>query len=105
MDRLSAILLSSIILLLISPIAFARCIVNGEEIPCEQFWASYGWIFVTIGIVLIVLLTFWFFMLIDCIKRKFKDKTLWTIIIIFTNVVGAVLYYFMVKRKKSNRGI
>lgn len=36
--------------------AFAQCYVNGKEIPCDIFWANYGWIFV--GAFLIIGLTF-----------------------------------------------
>jgi hypothetical protein len=45
-------------------------------------------------------------MLIDCIKRKFKedsDKIVWVIVIIFTGVIGALIYYFIVKTKDKKR--
>lgn len=41
---------------------------------------------------------FWLWMLIDCIKRKFDDKTMWLLLIIFFNLIGAVLYYFTVRK-------
>lgn len=42
---------------------------------------------------------FWLIMLIDCIKREFDQKALWIILILVLGIVGAILYYFMVKRK------
>ena len=39
-------------------------------------------------------------MIIDCAKRKFKkdiDKVVWILVIIFLNLIGAVVYYFAVK--------
>jgi len=100
MKKLWAVLSYVLLLLVISPIVLAQCSVNGKEVPCNQLWTSFGWIFIVIGIVSIVAFIFWTWMLIDCIKRDFKDKTLWIIIIIFANILGVILYYFIVKRKK-----
>lgn len=70
-----------------------------------------GFIGKGIGVVLIlaaaILLVFWLWMLIDCLKRpddKFaiggKDaKLIWILVIIFTGLIGALLYYFLIKRK------
>lgn len=44
---------------------------------------------------------FWIWMLVDVIQRKFKkpnDKIVWILIIIFTHFIGAVIYYFLVKK-------
>jgi len=52
----------------------------------------------------IIAFVFWILMLVDCIKRKFKDdieKIVWILVIIFTNIVGALIYYFIVKRNKK----
>jgi hypothetical protein len=44
---------------------------------------------------------FWIWMLVDCLSRKkFEDKLVWVIILIFLNIFGAILYYFIVKNKK-----
>jgi hypothetical protein len=44
-----------LLLMIISPAMAALCTVNGKEIPCEVFWAQYGW-FLTIPFLLIGLL-------------------------------------------------
>tara|TARA_Y100000310_G_C20659484_1_gene803892 strand:- start:1206 stop:1457 length:252 start_codon:yes stop_codon:yes gene_type:complete len=52
----------------------------------------------------LALLIFWILMIIDCIKRKFKEeseKIIWILILIFLGVIGATLYYFIIKRKKE----
>jgi hypothetical protein len=52
--------------------------------------------------IILVILIFWFWMLADCIHKKFKHKRSmieWFIIIIFVPILGAVLYYFLVKVK------
>ena len=61
----------------------------------------FGLIFAGISIFAFV---FWILMLVDCIKRKFKDDTekiIWILVIIFTGIIGALIYYFIVKNKKK----
>lgn len=48
---------------------------------------------------------FWILMLVDCVKRKFKgdtEKVVWVLVIIFTGIIGALIYYFVVKVKDKN---
>ncbi|MBI4150984.1 PLDc N-terminal domain-containing protein [Candidatus Woesearchaeota archaeon] len=54
-------------------------------------------LFLTIGTV------FWVWMLIDCVQRKFKkdnDRVIWVLIIVFLHWIGALVYYFAIKRKR-----
>jgi TM2 domain-containing membrane protein YozV len=47
---------------------------------------------------------FWIWMLVDAVRRDFEDpnlKVLWIIILILLGFIGAVVYYFVVKRKIS----
>ena len=56
-------------------------------------------IFAGVGIFLFV---FWILMIVDCVQRKFKndnDKLVWILVLIFLHVLGALIYYFVVKRK------
>jgi prolipoprotein diacylglyceryltransferase len=69
----------------------------------------YGALFViplilfVVGLVALVFI-FWIWMLIDCLSReKFEDKLVWVLVIIFLHVIGAVLYYFIVKNKPNTR--
>ncbi len=49
---------------------------------------------------------FWLWMLIDCLKRpddKFAigenhAKLIWVIVIIFTGFIGAIIYFFLIKK-------
>jgi hypothetical protein len=45
-------------------------------------------------------LVFWIFMLIDCAKRKMpdNDKVVWILVLALTSYLGAIIYYFAVKR-------
>lgn len=54
--------------------------------------------FVLIGIAMTV---FWILMLIDAAKRQFtneNDKVVWILVLCLTQVLGAIIYYFVVKR-------
>lgn len=65
-------------------------------------------LFVPVFVFVIVL---WFWMLIDCLKRpddtfKFggnNAKLIWILVIIFTGLIGALIYYFLIKRTDSHQ--
>ncbi len=40
--------------------------------------------------------------LLDILKSKFNgyDKLIWVIIVVFANIIGAILYYFIGKKQK-----
>ncbi len=54
----------------------------------------------------------WLWMLIDCLKRpddKFAigenyAKLIWVLVIVFTGLIGALLYYFLIKRNETSIG-
>jgi len=53
-------------------------------------------------VIAILILIFWIMMLVDAIQRKYKDKNdkiVWVLVIIFTGLIGALIYYFIVKKK------
>ncbi len=60
--------------------------------------------FVILGILGFV---FWLWMLIDCLKRpddRFAiggnyAKLIWVLVIVFVGFIGALIYYFLVKRR------
>lgn len=52
----------------------------------------------------------WIWMLVDSIKRTYKnadEKLMWILIIVFAQIIGAIVYYFVVKKqdKKNKRSI
>ena len=58
---------------------------------------GFGLIAIAIGASLFI---FWLWMLIDCLKRDFKkdyEKIAWVLVMIFLHILGAVIYYFVVK--------
>lgn len=62
------------------------------------------WLTVTFGaigtVVLILLGLFWLWMLIDALMRqRFQEKLVWVLVLIFLNILGAILYYFIEYRR------
>ena len=63
--------------------------------------------------VFVFVIGFWLWMLIDCLKRQddmFKfggnnAKLIWILVIIFTGLIGAVIYYFLIKRTDSRQDL
>jgi len=57
--------------------------------------------------VILVFGVFYLWMLIDAIRRNNytgkDDKILWIVLFIFTGWLGAILYYFIIKRKLDNK--
>jgi len=59
------------------------------------------------GVIITAAFAFWLLMLIDCLQRPRErfpdggehDKLIWCLAIFFVHFVGAVIYYFLVKRK------
>ena len=65
------------------------------------YWTSPFLIlfFLIIGLFLFI---FWILMLVDAVQRKFKgpnDKLVWVLVLIFLNLIGAIIYYFVVYSK------
>jgi hypothetical protein len=58
-----------------------------------------GTAFAIILPIFIILGAFWLWMLIDCIVRPVDNKTTWLLVIIFLQFLGAVLYFFIARRK------
>ena len=49
---------------------------------------------------------FWIWMLIDCATREpdeGNDKLIWVLIILFTHLIGAALYYFFRRPERISR--
>ena len=87
--------------------AAAKCTVNGQEVDCaelgNQFKGFLGWgivIFLLFGIWATV---FWVMMIVHVAKHNVENKAMWIILMVFTGIVGAIVYYFVVKRKFINQ--
>ena len=62
------------------------------------FFVILWGIMMTLGVLITI---FWVFMLVDVAKRDFKkenDKLTWILVVVLANWIGAIVYYFVVKR-------
>ncbi len=51
-------------------------------------------------------LAFWIWMLVDCLQNEASegnDKIIWVLVIVLTNWIGALIYYF-VRRPQRRQG-
>ncbi len=67
------------------------------------FWGIMMLFYCLFFIAAIIFFVIWLWMLIDCLKRENfegpNDKLLWALVIIFAGILGAAIYYFVVKTK------
>lgn len=53
----------------------------------------------------LIAMAFWIWMLVDCLKHessKGNDKLIWVLVIVLTNWIGALIYFF-VRRPERKR--
>lgn len=58
------------------------------------------------GMIGLAFLAFWIWMLIDCIKfepDEGNNKLIWVLVIIFTQLLGAIIYYFVQRRERLRK--
>lgn len=88
-----------------------NCMINGRQVPCEQvqeqlqgmgLLLGIGAVFMAIWLLFLIITIvggiFWLLMLIHASSHEIENKPLWIIILVFTNFLGALVYYFTVKR-------
>jgi hypothetical protein len=90
---------------LIASATEAVCKLNGEVVACgELAGAAKGFaifamlIPIFFGVISILCLIFWVMMLVHAVKNPIENKPLWIIIILLGNGIGAIVYYFVVKK-------
>jgi hypothetical protein len=56
-------------------------------------------------LMILIMAAFWIWMMIDCGKREFEgdsEKLLWFLIIFLSGIIGAIIYYIVVKRMNKS---
>jgi len=66
---------------------------------------GFGLAFIVfIGLIVLLASIFWLWMLVDCAmnpRLSDTEKIVWVLIVLFTHLVGAVVYYFVARPKKG----
>ena len=63
-------------------------------------------VFAIIAFVILFTTIFWIVELIDAVRRDFSDpnmKVIWVLVIMFSHVIGALVYYFAGKQQGTLR--
>ena len=58
-------------------------------------WFTAFWLFASI---------FWLWMLVDCLTKKRlpdTEKLIWVVVLLFTHILGAILYFVLVRSRGS----
>ncbi|MCC7357616.1 PLDc N-terminal domain-containing protein [Candidatus Uhrbacteria bacterium] len=83
----------------------ATCKINGQEVPCESLGkvaksaVGYGFgLFALFFILMIAGTIFWILMIIHAASKPIENRPMWVVIIVLTGLLGAIIYYFVVKR-------
>ena len=85
--------------------------MNSTSVDISQSFGGFAaGLFAVIAflIVLCLLLTaFWVWMVVDCANAPMEsgDKTAWILILLFTHLLGAVLYYFIPRRERLSKRV
>ncbi len=111
------IVIPIILALLILNSVFAQKEINPTVDPIKMSGAAaaiggFAIIFLVIWLVFMVAMIlgiiFWIFMIIDVAKRKFpndSDKIMWILLVVLLGVIGAIVYYFVVKRADKKQKV
>lgn len=85
--------------------ADATCTLNGQIVSCAQMahdakeFLGWGFGFFLFFIVLFLLMfIFWIMMIVHAIRNPIEHKPLWILIMLLTGIIGAIIYYFAVKK-------
>lgn len=84
---------------LLIPNAYVFAQSNQAQVSLGRVGSNVALTVIPFFVLFIALTIFWVMMLIDCIRRDFKDKVVWVLLFLFFGYLGAILYYFLVKRK------
>ena len=82
---------------------FAQCTLNGEAVPCDQMPVWPFALMALFFIFMMVLLAFWVWMIVDVAKYEKENTVAWVLVVVLAQVVGAIIYYFVRRRKRIKK--
>ena len=94
----------------------SKCTAWGKEVPCEDagnlfFGSILGFIggsiilFIILIAISLFITIFWILMIVHAASNQVEGKAAWIILMIFTGLIGALIYYFVVKRLFDDKNI
>lgn len=70
-----------------------------QKLSTEYVMKFIGKIFIFVGPIFLLIFAFWIWMIVDISKRPLQNKTKWLLIVVLLNWLGAILYFFIARRK------
>ncbi|HEX8522141.1 MAG TPA: PLD nuclease N-terminal domain-containing protein [Tepidisphaeraceae bacterium] len=66
--------------------------------------AAGGAVVMVLFVVAAIASIFWLWMLIDCLVSNMPvaEKVLWAVVILFLHLLGAIIYFFVARKKNRN---
>lgn len=58
-------------------------------------------IFIFFGVIAILLVAFWIWMLVDCATNNYlqgNDKVVWVLVVVLVGWLGAIIYFFIARQ-------
>ncbi len=71
---------------------------GGVDNALRDIFIGWGIFMIAFSAISLFTTVFWIMMLIHVAKHDVENKTLWILLMVFTGVVGALVYYLVVKR-------
>jgi hypothetical protein len=94
----------AVMALLLSTLALADMMGwGGNGMMGGWFWpfgGAWGVAGIAMAVIWLLAFIFWIWMLVDAVTRRFEDnveKIIWVLVIIFANIIGALIYFFVIK--------
>lgn len=91
--------LVTVLAIIIPQVSLAQCTIDGQPASCGHVLPILGAIFIPIIIIVILGTIFWIWMLVDVVERPIPNKTPWVIVVVLGHLIGAAIYYFVVRRR------
>lgn len=75
--------------------------IDGEWYLLESDFAKKldSKVFNLVFVIVLLIFAFWIWMIVDVAKKPIKSKTLWVLVIILFNFIGAIIYFIFPRRK------
>jgi hypothetical protein len=103
-DRVKLALLTFATSMAVALPAFAQDSTAAEDAATAGIVGASLLFSACMGIVGLVFFAFWVWMLVDCIKSKALsdgEKIAWTLVIVFTHALGALIYFLAGRRRTA----
>ena len=77
--------------------------INGDWVIIDtDFYKGFSyWTILALVFFLVGIFSFWLWMLVDCANSDNQGRVKWILLIVFLNIIGALLYFLFARRKRK----